>query len=741
MSSSLHTHSYFSILDGYSSPEENLKRASELGLKSIAITEHAEVTSWLYYAKAAEKYPDIKILYGVELYECEDRDIQDKDNKYWHLIAIAKNDNGRVALNRIVSLGQLHGFYYKPRVSIDDIAPYADDLIILSACLASKLSRTEDYNKCLEYVHEYKKLFPNYFLEIQAHDNETQAEYNKKVMQLAQDTNTKVVVTNDVHAATKHDLYYQSYYLRIAHDKETESEIYEGCYFMSDEEIHEVLDKQIGTDKVTECLLNTDLVADMCDIVKQPFGEPELPEIDVPDGFSSTNEYLHHLIEIGWHKRGMDLWDEEKQQLYRKRIEEELYVIETKDFVSYFLIIYDYINWCRQNNVIVGPGRGSAAGSLVLYLMYITNLDPIKYELDFGRFLTILRKDLPDVDVDISDRAKVINYLTQKYGEDKVVQVMNVVYTTPVTSIRDIGKILGFPYAEMEAISKTFVQDTWDECLKANASVAQNPKYKELLDIAGHISNRPRGYGIHAGGCIIAKHDIYNYLGIRRGQNGEHVISCDKHLCEEIHLVKLDILAVQSLVVINEVQQDAGVSDWELDINNPAFENDQEMYDMICSGRTSGLFQIESQGMIDLIYKLQPRSLNECAALVALYRPDAMPAIDGYIDSKNNPQHIHYIHPDMAQILDDTFGQNIYQEQSMRMTKVFGGRDDAGADKMRKCLAKKLPEKVKEEVGLLHEEILENGYSKEVADYICEELSAKGGYGLTKVRPLILATV
>lgn len=732
MSSSLHTHSYFSVLDGYSSPEENLKRASELGLKGLAITEHGEVTSWLYYAKAAEKYPDIKILYGVELYECANREIQDKNNKYWHLIAIAKNDKGRIALNKIVSLGQLHGFYYKPRVTIYDVAPYADDLIILSACLASKLSRTEDYNQCLEYIREYKSLFPNYFLEIQAHDNEVQEKYNKKIIQLAKDTDTKVVVTNDVHAATKEDLYYQSYYLRIAHDKETESEVYEGCYLMSNEEIHEVLDKQIGYDTTEECIRNTDLVTDICEVVQQPFGDPELPEIDVPDGFDSTNEYLHSLIREGWYKRGMDSWDEDKKAIYKKRIEDELYVIETKDFVSYFLIIYDYINWCRQNNVIVGPGRGSAAGSLVLYLMYITNLDPIKYELDFGRFLTILRKDLPDVDVDISDRAKVIDYLTKKYGEDKVVQVMNIVYTTPVTSIRDIGKILGFPYSEMEAVSKTFVQDTWEDCLKANESVAKNPKYKELLDIAGHISNRPRGYGIHAGGVIIARHDIYNYLAMRRGQNGEHVISCDKHLCEEIHLVKLDVLAVQSLVVINEVQQDAGISDWELDINNPEFENDQAMYDMICSGRTSGLFQIESQGMIDLISKLQPRSLNECAALVALYRPDAMPAIDGYIDGKKNKDHIHYIHPDMAQILDDTFGQNIYQEQSMRMTKVFGGRDDAGADRIRKCLAKKIPEKVKEEVDVLYKEILDNGYDKKVAESICSELREKGGYGFNR---------
>lgn len=732
MSSSLHTHSYFSILDGYSSPEENLKRASELGLKSLAITEHGEVTSWLYYAKLQEKYPDVRLLYGVELYECDDRDVHDKDSRYWHLIAIARNERGRIALNKIVSLGQLHGFYYKPRVTRFDIEPYADDLVVLSACLASRLSRTEDYKVCVKLVNEYKSIFPHYYLEIQAHDNEEQCAYNQKIMQLAKDTHTEVVVTNDVHAATKEDLYYQGYFLRIAQDKETASEVYEGCYMMSDDEIHSVLDAQIGKDAVAKCLKNTDAVADLCYDVEMPFHEPELPTIQTPSGFTNTREYLRHLIQEGWSNRGLDAWPADKQDLYKQRIEDELYVIEQKDFVDYFLVLYDYITWCRQNNVIVGPGRGSAAGSLVCYLLTITNLDPIKYDLSFGRFLTILRKDLPDVDVDVSDRAKVIEYLTNKYGEDRVVQVMNIVYTSPITSIRDVGKILGFPYAEMERVSKTFVQESWEECIAANQKIATDPRYKELMDLAGHISNRPRGYGIHAGGVIICRHDVGNYLAVRRGQNDEHVVSCDKHLCEEIGLVKLDVLGVASLVTINEVQHDANISDWEIDINNPEFEHDEEIYNIICSGKTDGLFQIESAGMRDLISRLQPRSLEELTALVALYRPDAMPAIDGYVDCKNHPEHIHYIHPDMGQILDKTYGQNIYQEQSMQITKVFGGRDDGGADKIRKTLAKKMPEKVKEEVETLHKEILSNGYTEEVAKSICDDLSTKGGYGFNK---------
>lgn len=646
------------------------------------------------------------------------------------MIIIAKNEAGRQAVNRLSTLGHLHGFYSRPRITKEDIAKEdTNNLIILSACLASRLSKTDDYNTCIKLVQEYKSLFPHYYLEVQAHANSEQAKYNQKIMRLANDTHTKVVVTNDVHAATKEDLYYQDYFLRIAHDTETAAEIYEGCYFMSREEQHKVLDSQIGYDAAEWCINNTDEVADLCDYVDMPWHEPELPKIEIPPQYSNSAAYLKDLVKDGWKKRSIDKFDVEKQKIYHKRIDDELFVIEKKDFCDYFLILVDYINWCKQNDVIVGPGRGSAAGSLVCYLIGITQLDSIKYELDFGRFLTIERKDLPDVDVDVSDRAKVVEYLTQKYGEDRVVQVMNIVYTTPVTSIQDVGKVLGFPYAEIRKISEKFVQKTWKDCLEANPEVAENPKYKELLDIASHINGRPRGYGIHAGGVIVCRHPYYEYIGIRHGTDGEHVISVDKVMDEKIGLVKFDILGVASLVAIDEAKREDNIPDWEIDINNPEFENDKASYDLICSGRTDNLFQIESSGMKDLVAQLQPRSIEELSALIALYRPDAMPSIPTYVDCKYHPEHIHYFHPDMEPIFRSTYGVNIYQEQSMKLTKVFGGRNDAGADRMRKCLAKKKPEKVKEEVELLHDEIIANGYDKATAEYICNELSTKGGYG------------
>lgn len=733
MSSSLHTHSAYSLLDGFSMPEENMKRASELGLKALAITEHGEVTSWPYYSELQDQYPNVKLLYGIEAYECSDREVKDPDNKYWHLILIARNELGRQAINRLSTLGHLHGFYSKPRISLLDIAKEdTDNLIVTSACLASHLSREKDYEKCVALVNEYKTVCKHFYLEIQAHDNTMQAEYNQKIMRLAKDTNTKVVVTNDVHAATKEDLKYQDVFVRIANDRETAAEIYDGCYFMSDAEIHAILDKQIGSNAASRCLQTTDEVADLCDVISMPWHEPELPKIQIPQPYASSAAYLRFLVKQGFVRRGCYKFDYEKQRIYKQRIKEELEVIEKKDFCDYFLILVDYISWCRQNGIIVGPGRGSACGSLVCYLIGITELDSIKYDLDFGRFLTIERKDLPDVDVDVSDRAPVVEYLTNKYGEDRVVQVMNIVFTTPVTSIRDAGRILGFPYAEMQKISKGFIQKTWQDCMDANPDVAENPRYAELLDYAGRITGRPRGYGIHAGGVIVCRQPYYEYIGIRHGQEGEHVISVDKIMDERIGLVKFDILGVASLVAINEAMEEDHIPAWEININNPAFEHDKASYDLICSGKTDSVFQIESSGMKDLVAQLQPRSMEELSALIALYRPDAMPSIPTYVENKKHPEKITYFHPDAKPIFEKTYGVNIYQEQSMKITKVFGGRSDAGADRMRKCLAKKKPEKVKEEVELLHSEILTHGYDEKTANTICDELSTKGGYGFNK---------
>lgn len=731
--SSLHNHSMYSLLDGYATCEEYLNRAKEIGLKAFCITEHGNAFSWCYFDKLKKDYPEVKMLYGVEFYECFDRNEKNKDSKYFHLIAICMNERGRVALNELITLSELHGKYYRPRVTIQDMAPYANDLIVSSACLASKLAREQDYSKCLDYVYEYKSIFPHFYLELQAHgNNQDQEEYNKKILQLAKDTNTKWIITTDSHAATKEDLYYQGRLVQIAHDSETMSESYGDCYLMSEEEIHNVLDEQIGIEAVNIGLANTNEIADMCEVVNMPFQAPKLPTFPLPEGFSDNYEYLKYSIEVGWNKRKFNELDSKKQKEYRERINYELGIIHQMGFDGYFLIVADFVKWCKENNNKVGAGRGSCAGSLVCYTIEITDIDPIKYGLIFERFLNPQRVSMPDTDTDVFDRGVVIDYLMQKYGEDRVCQIINFSFITPVVALKDVGKVLGFPYKEMDKLSKSFVYPTFEECLENNKDIAKNPKYQELFDIASHLSGRVKTTSTHAGGVGIVDGKVTDFMPMKLGPEGEHVIQVDKRIVEEISIIKYDILGVSSLGLVQETQLGAGVSDWDLNINNPAFEFDKDSYKLLSSARTNGVFQVESAGMRDLLIRLQPTELSQISAVLALYRPDSMGALEEYIECSKHPEKVTYIHPDMEPILKETYGCMIYQEQLLDIVRKFGGRSYGGADLFRKAIGKKNVELVKQESAKLYQEIIDNGYSAELAKQISDDLSTKGGYLFNK---------
>ena len=731
--SSLHNHSMYSLLDGYSTPEEYLERAKEIGLKAFAITEHGNEYSWCYFDKLKEKYPDIKMIYGVEMYECFDRSVCDKTTKYFHLVVLAKNEKGRKALNHLVTLSNLEGFYYKPRIQLSDFEGYGNDLVVSSACLASKLAREEDYQKCIEYVKEYKKVFPHFFLEMQAHSSPEQAEYNKKILDLANGTSTPFVITTDSHAAKQEDLYYQGQLVSIARDSETASEIYEGCYLQSVEEIHSVMDSQIGYENVELGLYNTNLVADIIDDVSMPFQSPQLPTFPLPKEFDNNYDYLVHLTERGWQKRGIYLLTKDKQEIYRERLEYEKNIIHTMGFDGYFLIVWDFINWAKTHDVKVGAGRGSGAGSLVCFLMGITDLDPIKYKLIFERFLNPERISMPDLDIDLSDRGKVVDFLVDKYGSDRVCQVINFSYITPVVAIKDIGKTLGFPYKEMDKLSKKFIYPTFQECLDNNSTlIIEHPEYEKLFDIASHLSGRVKTVSIHAGGVGIVDTTMDDYMAMKLGKNGEHVIQVDKRIIEEIGIIKFDLLGVATLNLLTEVQQDTGLSDYDIDINNPAFEQDTSPYEILCKALTDGVFQVESAGMKDLLLRLQPSSMEDLSAVLALYRPDSMGALEEFIECKHDNSKVHYIHPDMKPILESTYGCMIYQEQLLDIVRTFGGRTYGGADLFRKAIGKKNIELVKQESAKLYQEIIDNGYSKEIAETISHELSTKGGYLFNK---------
>lgn len=744
MYSSLHNHTYYSLLDGYGSPKEMLDRAKEIGLKAFAVTEHGNVYSHIYFDLIKKDYPDIKMIYGCELYECEDIEIKDKDNKYFHLICLIRNEQGRKDLNKVITKSNFEGFYFKPRCTIEDLKPYAENFVISSACLASKLARESDFEKCVEYINEYKEAFPYFFLEMQSHSHKDQCLYNQKILELSQKTNTPFIITTDSHAPKKEDLYYQDKLIQIGrkssnNDKNAieNTEVYEGCYMQSEEEIHECMDNQIGYENVCIGLENTNKVADLIGEVNMPFQKPQLPTFPLPEGYKDNNEFLWHLVNKGWKDRGYDKLSEADKKVRKERLDYEMGIIHSMGFDGYFLFVWDFIKAAEKLGIEVGKGRGSAAGSLVCYCCHITDIDPIKYGLIFERFLNPERVGLPDIDTDVGNRDAIIDYLVDKYGEDRVCQIINYSYITPTVAITDVGKILGFPYNQMQKLSQKFTFDKWDDCMKANPNLlADNPQYAELFDIAKHLSGRVKTVSIHAGGVGIVDTTINDYMPMKIGTKGEHVIQVDKHYVEDIGIVKFDLLGVATLNLVKEIKDDLHLDPWDYDINNPEFENDRPTYELLASGKTNGVFQVESAGMKDLLIRLKPKleqlDFEVISVILALYRPDSMGALDEYVEMATGGSRPLSIHPDMDEILKDTNYCMIYQEQLLDIVKKFGGRTYGGADLFRKAIGKKIVELVQKESEILRSEIVANGYPKEIANKIADELSQKGGYLFNK---------
>jgi DNA polymerase-3 subunit alpha len=742
--SSLHNHSMYSCLDGYGTPKEMLETAKEVGLKAFAITEHGHVYSHIYFDLIKKDYPEIKMIYGCELYECFDKAIKDKDNKYFHLICLIRNEQGRKDLNKVITKSNFEGFYFKPRCTIEDLKPYGDNLIITSACLASKIARESDYQRCVEYINEYKEYFPYFYLEMQSHSHVDQAEYNKKILRLSHDTDTPFIITTDSHAARKEDLYYQDKLIKIGRNSANNDktaienyEVYEGCYIQSEEEIHECMDSQIGYENVCIGLENTNKIADLIDVVNMPFQAPTLPTFPLPEGYKDNYEFLRHLVETGWNERGFNNFDSDKQKVYRDRIEYELSIIHQMNFDGYFLFVWDFIRAAEEFGVEVGKGRGSAAGSLVCYCCHITDIDPIKYGLIFERFLNPERVGLPDIDTDVGDRDVIINYLVEKYGADRVCQIINYSYITPCVAITDVGKILGFQYNEMQKLSQKFTLEKWDDCVALNQSlITDKPQYTELFDICKHLSGRIKTVSIHAGGVGIVDTNINDYMPMKIGTKGEHVIQADKHYIEDIGIVKFDLLGVATLNLVKEIKNDLHLNPWDYDINNPIFEKDKATYDLLSTGKTNGVFQVESAGMKDLLIRLKPeldkQNFEVISVILALYRPDSMGALDEYVEMAVTGKRPPSIHPDMDNILKNTNYCMIYQEQMLDIVRTFGGRTYGGADLFRKAVGKKVPELVKKEAEKLRGEIVNNGYPKDIANKIADELSTKGGYLFNK---------
>ena len=692
----LHTHTEYSLLDGASRITDLISRAKELGMEYISITDHGAMYGVVDFYKEAKKQ-GIKPIIGCEVYVAP-RTRFDKtyeyDSKYSHLILLAENNIGYKNLIKIVSAGFTEGFYYKPRVDFDLLREYSEGLIVLSACIAGevpKLLLNDDYEGAKEVAQKYIDVFgkENYFIEIQDHGLKEQKQTNPLLIKLARELGAGIVATNDVHYVRQEDAEAQDVLMCIQMDRTVddpermkfETDMF---YLKSPEE----MEKQFSY--IPEALSNTVEIAKRCD-VSFDFDSRHLPSYDVPDG-KDAFLYLKELCYQGL----LNKYENTDNEL-QKRLDYELNVINSMGFVDYFLIVWDFIDYARKNGVMVGPGRGSAAGSLVSYTLGITSIDPIRYNLIFERFLNPERVSMPDIDVDFAPdgRQKVIDYVVSKYGEDKVSQIITFGTLKAKLVVRDVGRALNIPYAEVDKVAKAIPNDlkiTIDKALEVSSEFRgmyeSDVKIKKLIDTARTLEGLPRHKSTHAAGVVITEEPTVNYIPL---QLNEDAVTTQfvKDTVEELGLLKMDFLGLRNLtIIVNAVEIIEKTRGIKIDINNLDY-GIKEVFDTISSGNTDGVFQLESAGMKSFMQELKPESIEDLIAGISLYRPGPMDSIPKYIANKNHPEKIEYKHKLLENILNVTYGCMVYQEQVMEIVRVLAGYSLGGADLMRRVISKK----------------------------------------------------
>ncbi len=692
----LHTHTEYSLLDGASRIIDLIAETKKLGMEYIAITDHGAMYGVVDFYKEAKKQ-GIKPIIGCEVYVAP-RTRFDKtheyDSKYSHLILLAENNTGYKNLIKIVSAGFTEGFYYKPRVDFDLLREHSEGLIVLSACIAGevpKLLLNDDYDGAKEVAQKYIDVFGknNYFIEIQDHGLKEQKQTNPLLIKLAKELGVGVVATNDIHYVKREDAEAQDVLMCIQMDRTVddpermkfETDMF---YLKSPEEMQSLFSY------IPQALSNTVEIAKRCN-VEFDFNSRHLPSYDVPDG-KDAYEYLRELCFSGLSKR----YENPGEELVN-RLEYELDVIKSMGFVDYFLIVWDFIDYARNNGVMVGPGRGSAAGSLVAYTLGITSIDPIKYNLIFERFLNPERVSMPDIDVDFAPdgRQKVIDYVVSKYGEDKVSQIITFGTLKAKLVVRDVGRALNIPYAEVDKVAKSIPNDlkiTIDKALEVSSdfrSMYENDeKIKKLIDTARTLEGLPRHKSTHAAGVVITEEPTVEYIPL---QLNEDAVTTQfvKDTVEELGLLKMDFLGLRNLtIIVNAVDIIEKTRRIKIDINNLDYEK-KEVFETISSGNTDGVFQLESAGMKSFMQELKPESIEDLIAGISLYRPGPMDSIPKYIANKNHPEKIEYKHKLLENILNVTYGCMVYQEQVMEIVRVLAGYSLGGADLMRRVISKK----------------------------------------------------
>ena len=754
----LHVHTEYSLLDGSNKIKEYVARVKELGMNSAAITDHGVMFGVIDFYRAA-KAAGIKPILGCEVYVAPgsrfDKSSGASEDRYYHLVLLAENQKGDENLTKIVSRGFVEGYYYKPRVDMELLEEFHEGIIALSACLAGEVQKNLHrgmYEEAKAAAFRYEKIFGkgNFFLELQDHGMQEQANVNQQLLRLSQDTGIELVATNDVHYTYAEDEKPHDILLCIQTGKKLADEDrmrYEGgqYYVKSEEQMKALFPYAL------QAIENTQKIADRCH-VEIEFGVTKLPKYDVPDGYTSW-EYLNKLCYEGLEKN----YENPKKEL-RERLEYELNVIKTMGYVDYFLIVWDFIKYARDHDIMVGPGRGSAAGSIVSYCLGITNIDPIKYQLLFERFLNPERVSMPDIDIDFcfERRQEVIDYVVRKYGSDRVVQIVTFGTMAARGVIRDVGRVMDLPYAFVDSISKmipTELNMTLDRALTMNSELRDlyenDEQVKNLIDMSKRLEGLPRHTSMHAAGVVISQKSVDEYVPLSLGSDGSVTTQFTMTTLEELGLLKMDFLGLRTLTVIQNAVRLAEKSTGKtIDIDHIDYD-DKAVLDSIGTGRTDGIFQLESAGMKSFMKELKPQSIEDLIAGISLYRPGPMDFIPQYIKGKNNPGDITYDCPMLEPILKPTYGCIVYQEQVMQIVRDLAGYSLGRSDLVRRAMSKKKTSVMEKErqnfiYGNPEENVpgcISNGIDEKTANKIYDDMIDFAKYAFNKSHAACYAVV
>ncbi|MDD5172876.1 MAG: DNA polymerase III subunit alpha [Patescibacteria group bacterium] len=747
----LHVHSHYSLLDGLSKIDELIAQAKEYKMKSLALTDHGVMYGVIeFYQKAKEA--GLKPIIGVETYVARNGRLNKRskiDERPYHLVLLAKNEQGYKNLIKLISLAHLEGFYYKPRIDFELLKKYAQGLIALTACQMGEIPQLileKQKEKAEKRALEYQDLFgkENFYLEVQdRYKNKNQNLINKALFEIGEKHHLPIVATNDVHYTKKEDAEIQDILICLQTKKKKQDQN-RMSYLGDDFSLRSEQEMKKSFKGHPEVIANTEKIAAMCNLEIE-LNKIKLPDFPVPKN-KTADEYLKNLCE----QRFFEHYPKKTKEI-SSRLDYELEIIKKTGFASYFLIVQDFVNWAKKNNIVVGPGRGSAAGSIVSYLLNITNVNPLKYDLIFERFLNPERINMPDIDLDFTDtrRDEVIDYVEKKYGRDHVAQIITFGTMAARAAIRDVGRVLDYPYIFCDKLAKMVPFGlSLKKALEASEELREtynhNPDAKNIIDPAKKLEGVARHASKHACGVVIAPKTIDQYVPTQYDVSGKEktiITQYEMHAIEDLGLLKMDFLGLKNLTIIERTLKLIRYRyNEDIDINKISLE-DAKTFKLLQKAETTGVFQLESSGMQRYLKQLKPTSFEDIIAMVSLYRPGPMELIPDYIAGKHGTKIPHYIHPKLKPILDKTFGIAIYQEQILQTARDLAGFSFSEADVLRKAVGKKIPKLLKEQKEKFIKGCINNKISKEIAEKIFAFIEPFAGYGFNRSHATCYATI